>query len=740
MKTFGCLAIIVAFSFTTLSAQVTVTVDTDLDIVDPSDGLLSLREAVDSVNTLTGKQIINFDSVYFNLAANRVIYLRSTLELNDTSGTDITGDGAYVVIDGSNPDTSQADTLDGFRLTGGNDSFIKLTIQNFMRDGISISGASNVSIADNNFYGNGKRGVFVKARIDSGLTDTTYHNPAGIFIVRNSFERNTEDGIGFKDVRELIINDNVIQFSWYGIRGDGIFDFAAAGLDSSQRGDFIISNNTLSTSPSESGDGIEIDYAANVTIEGNIITRFIYGIDLNKVLNTRIKYNRIHIMSGRGIESLSTDYAEVYQNDLQNIDNWGIYVTDRNGFVTQAHVYKNHLNTIDNWGIYVWRIDSLWVNDNVLEKIANWAIYTTGKSDSTGYHNISGNTLNAIDNYGIYTSNFGRLEIIDNHIENTHNYAIYVRNAKVIEILNNDVIDPDNYGIYASSADTIRAINNKVINAYNYGIYLTSRDLLEASNNFVTGAYNYGFNLRSASIGGAKGWITNNHVTHSRSTGFQINNFQELHFEHNVAHENSDGNVSISSINKAYLYNNELKISDNNGFNLSGIDSLWMGGNVAAFSQDAGLYIFGGSFADISDNDFDGNLGTGAYISGVDSLLFTHNNMSLNADDGVEIINSNYAFVGNNVIMENGMSGIDLLAVTNIVADSNYVADNGIGLSISTSFTSALITDNSFTGNNFAGVQNNTTIDSVEAIMKLLGAREWSDRERHGSPGYRQRR
>ena len=247
----------------------TFVVDTELDIVDPTDGLTSLREAVAQANDLPGPDEISFD---FGHDGPAVIRLEQG-ELLIADALTITGDGPELLtIDAGDGADGEPGTLDGsrvFRMDDGTGDAIPVEIS-----GLTITGG------DVPGYGGGILNAEQLTLTNTIVTGNAARGGGGIF---------TSNGITLSDSQ---VNDNTAVFySGGGIRSTGgdvvitrseiarntaEWEFTPSpngGGISSQSGEVLVADSTISDNAA-SGRGGGIDACGRVevlasTINGN---------------------------------------------------------------------------------------------------------------------------------------------------------------------------------------------------------------------------------------------------------------------------------------------------------------------------------------------------------------------------------------------------------------------------------------------------------------------------------------
>jgi hypothetical protein len=195
MKTLLLILFILLISFT--QAQ-TYVVTTENDVVNAGDGVLSLREALSAANTAGGKQTITFDQTVFLPGANRIIYLKSALNLTDYDGVIINGKDGKVTLDGSKIDSNASDFKNGLVLTGGNNAISNLYLQNFLGAAIKIDSLNpgNNTIGPNNRISkNLGAGILIIDSDNNTITENAIWNCGNDTLRLGDFFFMTQDAI-----------------------------------------------------------------------------------------------------------------------------------------------------------------------------------------------------------------------------------------------------------------------------------------------------------------------------------------------------------------------------------------------------------------------------------------------------------------------------------------------------------------------------------------------------------------
>ncbi|MEO1526978.1 MAG: choice-of-anchor Q domain-containing protein [Planctomycetota bacterium] len=251
----------------------TVLVTTDLDVVDASDGLNSLREAIALADSLPGENTIKFDT---SLAGSTITLGGSELTISDSVVIDASELSSHVTIDadgqsrvirfGSEPVQSPANgnlTLIGLAITGG------LTNGGSTADvpgrgaGIFFGSEDTLTILNSNIFGN------QSSELGGGVA-TEFGD---IVISGSAIQDNTalNRGGGIANLAgDVIVSGSVISENTSDGRGGGITTF---------EGDVIVTGSTLAGNSGVFGGGGINTTQGNVILTGSTLSDNVAGVN-----------------------------------------------------------------------------------------------------------------------------------------------------------------------------------------------------------------------------------------------------------------------------------------------------------------------------------------------------------------------------------------------------------------------------------------------------------------------------
>ncbi|MEX2116420.1 MAG: right-handed parallel beta-helix repeat-containing protein [Bacteroidota bacterium] len=713
-------ALVASVSF----AQV-LTVTTAMDTVDANDGLLSLREAVDSANAATGSQEIRFDGTHFHTDSARAIWLRSSLILTDPAGAVIQGAPQFVTL---RHDTSLADTVrfDALVLRSGSTTIANLVIRDIKGAGIVI--------------------------------DTVTVGP--VVIGPNNKIINTEEsGIRIiKSSNSTITGNLVTQSGWWG-ENDGI-----AISDTS--GAVTVENNQIT---SNYGSGIGSYGSGPLTVRNNYIARnMYYGVNISGGDGGHlIEENIVVANQWDGISLMGGSENTIRENSIG--DSSAVYFVPTLAFSAETPPLAQKKPM---------RIDAEYPALAQARRIR-------AQSDEAKLHRIKPERrslpgtreLPPPQPAPIRTLTADASAAMDHNGNGGSGIALYGTTNTVIE--DNLIYGSGNDGIYLSYhyvdeitivyADGIMIQRNRIERSSNAHIQFYQVGMLTVRNNSMLfsssgidgggGEFAYRSSLQAASPGIRLAAqipsvieIVENYITQGGSEGraIYIYGTESALVERNILDKYYDGAVIYSTV-RAVIRMNDFSNIDSYAVEASVSDSLWIydnkirncqsginasgpyegqsfadasrntltaveyetfrlfgfqnalvQGNVIDGSSSTGIEIGSLGSAVVSGNSVLNNAGTGLYANSVNSLDLTGNIFRGQYDDsGLEVSEVQRASVSHNKVEDN--DGTDFSSVDSLwVWGNSFLSSRGDGLEVYSS-RMAHIWNNDFYGHQSDG-------------------------------------
>jgi predicted outer membrane repeat protein len=324
-------------------------VTTTLDVVNPNDGKLSLREAISAANAHTGADTIILPAGVYRLALTGADDANAAGDLDVTGSTLFQGSGAgNTVIDGQ-----QIDRV--FDVRGTAPSSIKVTFQNLtIRNGLADAGGgggirvgkADLTVQDCVVTGNRTSGF------GGGISNAALPGTGNVTLVRSTIDHNVAalggglsvqaDGQGQGSV--LNVNASTIQRNLSSGSGGGIFAGVATLTNSTVRGN----------SSSRNGGGIFAENTVKLTgsaVSGNTATEG-GGIDAGTAMltNSTVSGNHATNGNGGGIKAITaTLTSSTISGNSAGRSGGGIFVTTT-ATLTKSKVSGNSAG-IDSGGI-----------------------------------------------------------------------------------------------------------------------------------------------------------------------------------------------------------------------------------------------------------------------------------------------------------------------------------------------------------------------------------------------------
>ncbi|MEN6449440.1 MAG: choice-of-anchor Q domain-containing protein [Thermoguttaceae bacterium] len=337
-------------------------VTTPTDVVDPSDGLTSFREAIEAANATRGDDTITFAP---ELAGSKIALTHGELPLTDITGkTTIVGLGAdQLAIDGNNAsrifDIAEGVTVDmsGLMLARGN------TTNRFGENGAGIQNLGTLTITDCTLSGNasGGNGGAISNRSSLTIVNSVLSGNSTAYVGGAIYNRGvlTIDGCTVSDNATGTLNDGYGQggglYSGNGsvahvfnttISGNATGNHGRGGGVSNDSGATTLINCTLAGNSAEDGGGFYNSHGiatlANCTVAGNSASLIGGGIHQStsgadagttRICNT--------IVAGNTTGSTAPDLGGQIQADYSLIRNIaGATISGANNILNQDALLK----------------------------------------------------------------------------------------------------------------------------------------------------------------------------------------------------------------------------------------------------------------------------------------------------------------------------------------------------------------------------------------------------------------
>jgi len=376
------------------SVPATFNVTTTLDVVDPADGKLSLREAITKANTSAGADLINVPAGVFKIA------LGGTGDDDNVSGDfDVTGSVAIrgagagaTIIDGQQIER----VFDVFAASPGSIAvaFEKMTVRN----GISPNHGGGILFANANLVVRDSAVTGNRASLSGGGISNGFAPGSGnVTLVRSTIARNTagESGGGLSIMGAtsvLTVNASTVRRNVTSGFGGGI-DASTATVK--------LTHSTVSGNYANSSGGLVAATAtlANSTVTGNTAAGATGGglwANTATLTNCTVSGNHSNV-NGGGIVGVTVKLtnSSVSGNTATIGDGGGLWVTTAT--LTDSTVSGNHAN-VHGGGILA--MSSATLTHSTVS--GNTAASDTGGGIRTGTLTVTSSTVS-----GNYAGSFG---------------------------------------------------------------------------------------------------------------------------------------------------------------------------------------------------------------------------------------------------------------------------------------------------------------------------------------------
>lgn len=563
---------------------------TDSDVLPGFDFIgLTIQGAVNA-STATGANIyVNGGATYNeSVNVNKSVYLHGANA--GKAGYDATR-GAESIVDPNSPGfyvTANNVTIDGFEITGatGADGH-----------GVSVNGASNVSVKNNRIHDVTQNGVYA---LNAGSVD----------ILNNVVYNTGSHGIRLKGSNDSIINGNLIGYT---------------------------ATLTPGAVDNINGDGIRLETSNDASIKGNTIT----------------ETNRTGSQIGSGINLISSNRATIggalpgEGNTISNTEWDGIRVETSNRVVVEG----NSTTGSERVGIYSEASTNLTIKGN---NVSNTSFGGTSGATQTGAIQANkGSSVTIVDNFtndsgaGIKLTDVAGTNIIArNTVNKTKLDGIFASGTNDVSIYDNFI----GYGLdgaFGGDADSLIGgigINikdvksgvvsgNKIAHTGGQGIYLNNVNadggpLFEVFLNYID-------DTAKDAVSAFKGtllYVRNNYI----GTRGGLNNIKGdgVYFD-----QSTFGAIYFNRITNIFSPTNDkgsgIHLNNGNVFGQAGSNDAEIYGNVISNTGWDGIRIEGSNRVVMVANDIDDVTRTGIYAENSNFLRIQNNDIDTTGHDGI---------------------------------------------------------------------------------------------------------
>ena len=732
-------AVILILIVSSISYSQILTVTTAKDTVNPADGQLSLREAVDSANTLAGSQEIRFNPGHFHPDSGRQILLRGSLVLTDPAGAVVNGATQFVTL---RHDTSLADTIrfDALVIKSGNTTIANLVFSDIRGASIVVDtgNAGPVTIGPGNKITNSENSGVLVIR-STAVTIT------GNQILQSGWW-NWDDGVSIRDSSgAVLIENNVIGWN-YG-SGIGCYDSGpltarnnylgrnmAHGIDASGgQGHHLLEENI---SAGNSWDGISIAGGGENIIRKNSIGDSAAVFQVPTLASSMAAIELADLRPARsGLERparpeprrVDAEAARVRMAALKRLPRTkelpprlpaprrnsmagataapGHIGNDGNGIslkgTVQTLVEDNLIYSSGYDGIFLgsYTEDEIttYYSDEIL--IQGNRIERSGAGQITffeaGRVTIRNNTM-MFSTYGISSGGGG--EFLIEGLSPMSAARTVVQIPTFVEIIENAITLGDGgSAVYLSFIDSARIERNIIGNYYdgiqlyglyravirmneistvdNYAIYAIVNDSVTIQDNEIRNCY-YGIYTNGPYEGTSFADVSRNSLTAISYNTFDVYGFESARITGNWFEANYYTGMEIGSLQWADIAGNTVLGSSSQGLYVYGVDSISVKGNVLrASTDDYGMYLSNVRKAWISGNTVSDGNG-GASFYDLDSVWVWNNNFLTSRSTGLYLYQSDFVHVWDNDVYGHQGTGVYAEYIDSLLFEHNNVSQN----------------------------------------------------------------
>ena len=212
----------------------------------------------------------------------------------------------------------------------------------------------------------------------------------------------------------------------------------------------------------DSGVGIEVSYTKNVHINNSVIEKNTNGIYMRYVYDYKIQNSIISNNLKRGLNILYTNKALIYNNNINNNGNDGIWLESSSLTNITQNIIDNNGHAGGGDGINLNKsLDNSIIN-NIISNGGCYGIWVINNSEK---NRIMDNVISNGITYGIALFNESHNNLVFNNIVKDNAGGIHINMTNKNYIVKNDV-SYNNYGIFLNQLLDNQLFNNTTLDNY----------------------------------------------------------------------------------------------------------------------------------------------------------------------------------------------------------------------------------------------------------------------------------
>ncbi|USZ71487.1 right-handed parallel beta-helix repeat-containing protein [Natronosalvus halobius] len=426
-------------------------------------------------------------------------------------------------------------------------------------------------------------------------------------------------------------------------------------------------NNTITGN----GHDINVSHADGLLVTGNEIsdntngdgTRFV----VSDSLGVTISDNDFSNQRG-GIVLENADDAVVVNNQIANVDEYGIYVQSTNGALVEN-------NTVTGSGAGIDFLLESSTNLTLTENTFDSGVVFDGTDLAHFDHSV---TNNAVGDGSLY------------YVSGAADPAIPEDAAQAIIVDSSDVsitggsFNDVPVGLQVAFSDGAQITDLETTNTHHIGLYIVGSDGALVENVTATDSASIGIQIAES----AGAMLTRNTVSNNGDAGIHLARDDESTVENNTATNNGDG-VRVVDSDGTLLTNTDATGNDRHGIFISNGLDVTASTNNGANNGDDGIHVSASNGVSVVENGLSENGHSGVGVSDSVGTVVDKNTVSNNDETGVTVTNA-IGGVVTNTVTTGSEYGIHVLGADGTNVSHNDVADNTEGIVVEDSSSVAV--------------------------------------------------